>query len=58
MRPMDKNEKKKYEKPKITKIKLDPKTAVLATCKASGIVGPGGSGCETFLGDPCSSFGS
>jgi hypothetical protein len=55
---MDKNEKKKYEKPKITKIKLDPKTAVLAVCKASGIAGPGGSGCETFLGDPCSSFGS
>ena len=55
---MDKDIKKKYEKPKIIKIKLDPKTAVLATCKTSGVAGPGGSGCETFLGDPCSAAGS
>lgn len=49
---------KKYEKPKITIIKLDAQTAVLATCKTSGIGGPGGMGCETFLGDPCNQAGS
>ena len=55
---MEKKVKKKYEKPKMTKIKLDAKTAVLATCKTSGVVGPGGMGCKTFLGDPCNQAGS
>jgi len=46
MRIMDKKVKnkktqKKYEKPKIAKIKLDAKTAVLAACKTSGAFGPG-----------------
>jgi hypothetical protein len=54
----NKKMKKKYEKPKITKIKFDAKTAVLAVCKTSGIGGPGGMGCETFLGDPCKTAGS
>ena len=33
-------QKKKYFKPRVTKIKLDAKTAVLATCKIRH--GPGG----------------
>jgi hypothetical protein len=37
-----KKNKKKYVKPKVTRIKLDAKTAVLATCKVQGgsVVGP------------------
>lgn len=35
-----KKNKRKYVKPKITRIKLDAKTAVLATCKV--FHGPGG----------------
>jgi hypothetical protein len=38
---MKKKEKKEYEKPEVTKIKLDAKTAVLATCKNSGGAGGG-----------------
>ncbi|MGD8344400.1 MAG: hypothetical protein PVI38_19795 [Desulfobacterales bacterium] len=52
-------EKKEYEKPKITKIKLDAACAVLGFCKSSGIVGPGvggGAGCQP--GSPCDSPGS
>jgi len=63
MRIMDKKAKnkktkKKYEKPEITKIKLDAKTAVLAACKTSGAFGPGGNGCIDFWGDACSQAGS
>ena len=63
MKIMDKKVKtqktrKKYEKPEITKIKLDAKTAVLAACKTSGAFGPGGMGCITFLGEACSQAGS
>ena len=64
MRIMDKKvknkkAKKKYEKPEITKIKLDAKTAVLAACKTSGAFGPGGNGCESFLGGgTCNQAGS
>ena len=36
---------KKYEKPKLTKIRLDPETAVLGKCKAVGKRGPGKSDC-------------
>ena len=42
---MEKNKKKKYEKPKVTKIKLDPQCAVLGFCKATGIMGPRGANC-------------
>ena len=52
-------EKKEYEKPKITKIKLDAACAVLGFCKTSGTVGPGvggGAGCTPGL--PCDSVGS
>ena len=55
---INKKTKKKYEKPKITKIKLDAKTAVLGVCKTSGMGGPGGMGCQTFFGDACSQAGS
>ena len=34
-----KKKKKKYVKPKITRIKLDAKTAVLATCKTAHSTG-------------------
>ena len=34
-----KKKKKKYGKPKITRIKLDAKTAVLATCKTAHSTG-------------------
>ena len=51
-------EKKPYEKPKITRIKLDAKTAVLGVCKTAGAGGPSGiGGCEVFSA-PCSDFGS
>jgi len=53
-----KKAKKKYEKPAITKIKLDAKTAVLAACKTSGAFGPGGMGCISFLGEACNQSGS
>ena len=50
-------EKKPYEKPKITRIKLDAKTAVLGVCKTAGAGGPSVIGCEVFSA-PCSDFGS
>ena len=42
---MSKNKKKKYEKPKMTKITLDPETAVLGKCKNMGMTGPRGGNC-------------
>jgi hypothetical protein len=45
---MDKEEKKKYEKPKVTRIKLDAKTAVLGVCKTAGVGGPASPGCGRF----------
>jgi hypothetical protein len=55
---MEKDAKKNYEKPQITRIKLDAKTAVLSVCKTSGSFGPGTVGCQTFLGDNCQDMGS
>jgi hypothetical protein len=49
-------EKKKYEKPILTKIRLDAKCAVLGFCKTSGKTGPGVPGCNP--GVPCSGDGS
>ena len=45
---MQKQKKKKYVKPKITKIKLDAKTAVLAACKVhhGGTDGPMNVNCQ------------
>jgi len=42
---MEKGHKKKYEKPKLTKIRLDPETAVLGKCKNTGLRGPNGDHC-------------
>ena len=52
------NEKKKYTKPEIKKIRLDAKTAVLSVCKTSESFGPGTVGCKNFLGDNCQDMGS
>jgi hypothetical protein len=54
---MDNKEKKTYEKPRITRIKLDARTAVLGICKTSGAGGPAAYGCEV-VGVPCDSAGS
>ena len=54
---MDNKEKKTYEKPEITRIKLDARTAVLGICKTSGAGGPNAYGCEV-LGAPCTDAGS
>jgi hypothetical protein len=42
---MEKGHKKKYEKPKLNKIRLDPQTAVLGKCKNTGLRGPNGDHC-------------
>lgn len=49
---MEKKKKNKYVKPKVTKIKLDAKCAVLGFCKTSSGSGPSGSDC----GSPLSCF--
>jgi len=54
---MESKEKKKYEKPKVTRIKLDARTAVLGICKTSGAGGPGNFNCDDF-GAPCVDAGS
>jgi len=53
---MEEKEKKKYEKPKVTRIKLDARTAVLGICKTSGAGGPNSYGCEVV--GPCEDAGS
>ncbi|MGD2097952.1 MAG: hypothetical protein PVG35_10250 [Desulfobacterales bacterium] len=53
---MEQKAKKEYEKPKITKIKLDAACAVLGFCKTSGTFGPGVPDCS--VGTPCTSSGS
>ena len=52
---MESEKKEKYEKPKLTKIRLDAKCAVLGFCKGATI-GPSGPGCST--GSACNSTGS
>ncbi|MGA1823943.1 MAG: hypothetical protein ACMUIP_04695 [bacterium] len=42
---MKKNQKKKYEKPTVTKINLDAQCAVLGFCKSSSHIGPGTANC-------------
>jgi len=54
---MEKKQKKKYNKPKVTKIKLDAECAVLGFCKTSPGVGPGKPNCGVS-GIACSSNGS
>ncbi len=57
---MEKNVRKKYEKPRLTIINLDAKCAVLGFCKLSGAGGPGRPGvpfhCATV--PACSGLGS
>ncbi len=55
---MKKKIKKKYEKPVVTKVRLETKISVLAICKTTAAVGPPVySGCSMF-GSPCSDLGS
>ncbi len=53
---MEQEKKKPYEKPKITKIKLDAACAVLGFCKTSGKIGPGVATCNS--GTDCDAPGS
>ncbi len=53
---MQEEKKKKYEKPILTKIRLDAECAVLGFCKTGGKVGPGVMGCNP--GSACDSAGS
>ena len=57
---MQKKKKKKYVKPKVTKIKLDAKTAVLSVCKVhQGSGGPMNVNCRgTGEGGLCLTHGS
>jgi len=51
--------KKKYVKPKITRIKLDAETAVLMACKdAGGVGGPHNKNCRGGGGGYCMTQGS
>ena len=51
-------EKRKYEKPKVTRIYLDAKCVLLAGCKTSGTVGMDGSGCPGPFSGNCREPGS
>jgi hypothetical protein len=54
-----KNKKRKYVKPKITKIRLDAQAAVLASCKAAGISsGPLNNSCRGGMFGVCREQGS
>jgi hypothetical protein len=56
---MQQEKKKKYEKPIITKIRLDAKCAVLGFCKTSGKIGPGQPAINACTpGATCDSIGS
>ena len=55
----EKKKKKRYEKPSVTRVKLDAKCAVLGFCKMNmvGMVGPGAINCG-LPATPCSAPGS
>ena len=53
---MEIKKRKKYVKPKVIKIKLDAKCAVLGGCKIAGDGGPNGDDCGSPLG--CASLTS
>jgi hypothetical protein len=56
---MEKDQKKKeYEKPKVTRIKIDAQCAVLGFCKTTSRAGPAVSGCQDGFGSNCFSQGS
>jgi hypothetical protein len=50
--------KKKYEKPQVTRIRLDAKCAVLGFCKSASFGGPVVAGCTDGLGSGCLASGS
>jgi len=52
------NQKKKYEKPQVKRIKLDARNTVLGFCKGTSQGGPGVSGCVDGFMDPCNEAGS
>jgi hypothetical protein len=53
------HERKTYEKPKVTRIRLDAKCAVLGFCKqVSTGSGPAMTGCRDALSSPCVTYGS
>jgi hypothetical protein len=54
---MGKSGKKRYEKPTLKKVKLDPKCAVLGFCKTTNMIGPGNLGCALGV-DRCLVQGS
>jgi hypothetical protein len=55
----DKQAKKEYEKPKVTRIQLDAKCAILGFCKQVSIgSGPAAPGCGDGIGSLCLSQGS
>jgi hypothetical protein len=55
---MEKIKKKQYQKPKVTRIKLDAKCAVLAVCKTTGLAEGPGPNCVTLQLDLCKDDGS
>jgi hypothetical protein len=55
---MENIKKKQYEKPKVTRIRLDAQCAVLAVCKTTGSADGPGPNCQNFIGDPCRDDGS
>jgi hypothetical protein len=56
---MQKKKKRKYVKPKVTKIIFDAKTAVLSTCKVNfGSGGPMNKNCRGGGGGICREHGS
>jgi len=53
---MEENKKKPYERPMLTKVKLDPQCAVLGFCKNQNTYGPRSGACGSFF--RCSAMGS
>lgn len=49
---------KDYEKPRVARIVLDARCAVLGFCKSASAGGPVTSGCQDAFSDPCSGPGS
>jgi hypothetical protein len=56
---MKKRLKKKYERPTVTKVRLEAKVSVLGLCKRSDESAGGPVvNCNDLLGDPCETDGS
>lgn len=56
MKIQNEKEKKKYEKPTVTRFPLRPEEAVLGFCKSNAASGPSGGGCRGV--DACFAPGS